>query len=116
MPIINLTRETTIAKHVEIASNPLERMKGLLGRNTLDTDQALIIPFCNSIHMFFMKFPIDVIFLDKTNRVVGLTVNIKPFELSPIFWKSSCAIELPAGTIELTQTQQGDQFSMDTAG
>jgi len=110
--INNLTRHTTIASQVEVAQNPAERMKGLLGRKDFPQGQALVITNCQSIHMFFMNFPIDVIFCDKQNKVVGLCENIQPFALSPIFFKASYAIELPTGTISATQTQVGDQIQM----
>ena len=83
-------------------------MKGLLGRGEFPTGEALIITQCQSIHMFFMKFPIDVIFCDDENRVVGLCQEIKPFCLSPIFFKACCAIELPSGMIAASKTQIGD--------
>jgi uncharacterized membrane protein (UPF0127 family) len=60
--------------------------------------------------MFFMKFPIDVIFCDDHDRVVGICPNIKPFALSPIFLKASFAIELPSGSIAASKTQVGDQL------
>ena len=115
MPILNLTRQTTLASYVQVADNPLKRMKGLIGKLGLAQGYALLIPGCNSIHMFFMKFPIDVVFVDKANKVAGLSKNIKPFELSPVFWKSSCAIELPAGTIEATQTQLNDELTITSS-
>ena len=115
MPIINTTQATTLASYVEIADNPEKRMKGLLGRHSLSEGYALVITRCNSIHMLFMKFSIDVVFLDKKNRVVGLVPNIKPFQFSPIFWKASCALELPVGVIELTKTQIGDQITVTSS-
>ena len=109
MPINNLTRGTSLANSVEIAKTPLKRMQGLLGRDTINLKESLVITQCNSIHMLFMKFAIDVVFLDKENKVAGVVAGIKPFEFSPIFWKSTCAIELPAGTIKESKTQVGDQ-------
>ena len=108
MPIINLSRETTIASYVLMADNPLTRMQGLLGRSGLHQGYALVIKPCQSIHMFFMKFSIDVIFIDGENRVVGLVPHIKPFCLSPIFWNASSAVELNAGGIQKSQTVLGD--------
>jgi uncharacterized membrane protein (UPF0127 family) len=108
--IHNLTRDTTIASHIEIAQNPWARMKGLLGRRDLPPGEALIITHCQSIHMFFMKFPIDVIFCDSRNKVIGLCESLKPFCLSPIFFKASYAIELPIGSITASKTQIGDQI------
>ncbi|MBI3601825.1 MAG: DUF192 domain-containing protein [Candidatus Omnitrophica bacterium] len=110
--IKNLTRQTILATCVEIAHTPLKRMRGLVGRLFLKPTEALVIAPCQSIHMLFMKFPIDVIFLDDKNKVIGQRARIKPFQFSAIFWKSACAIELPAGTIELTHTQLGDQIQI----
>jgi len=110
--ILNLTRNTTIASHVAIAQNPWARMKGLIGVEDLPLGEALIITRCQSIHMFFMKFPIDVIFCDRHNKVIGLCERIKPFCLSPVFFKASYAIELPSGTIAVSKTQIGDQVQI----
>ena len=112
MPIVNLTRSTTLANSVEMADTPRKRMRGLLGRESMKEGNSLVITQCQSIHMFFMKFAIDVVFIDGNKKVVGLSKKIKPFMLSPIFWKSACAIELPAGTIESTGTQVGDSIKI----
>jgi uncharacterized protein len=112
--ISNLTHNTRIASRVKIAKDPWARMKGLLGAKDFSPGEALIITHCQSIHMFFMKFPIDVIFCDRQDRVVGLCLDIKPFCLSPIFFKASYAIELPSGTITASQTQIGDQIKVVT--
>jgi uncharacterized membrane protein (UPF0127 family) len=112
MPITNVTQKTILADRVEIANTSLKRMKGLLGRCSMANKEALIITHCQSIHMLFMKFPIDVVFVDGKNNVVGLSADIKPFEFSPIFWKSACAIELPTGTIKATRTVIGDKIEI----
>jgi uncharacterized membrane protein (UPF0127 family) len=110
--IVNQTRDTTIASKVETARDPSQRMKGLLGRSSLPQGEALIITQCQSIHMFFMEFPIDAIFCDRNNKVVGLCRDIKPFHLSPIFFKANYVIELPVGTITASHTQLGDQIKL----
>ena len=108
MKIVNTTRTTVIASNIEIADSFSSRSKGLLGRRSIEQGYALVIRPCNSIHMFFMHFSIDVIFVDKSNKVVGLIKDIKPFRLSPIYFKAWQAIELAAGTIDLTNTQISD--------
>ena len=110
--IVNLTRKTTIASLVKIAQTSSQRMKGLFGVSHFPTGEALVITHCQSIHMFFMKIPLDVIFCDRQHKVVGLCVGIKPFCLSPIFFKASYAIELPIGSIAASQTQIGDQLDV----
>ena len=110
--IFNLTRNTTIASRIKIAKNPWDRMKGLLGSKDFSPHDALIITHCQSIHMFFMKFPIDVIFCDRQNKVIGLCEKLKPFCLSPIFFKASYVIELPSGSLASSKTQMGDQIKL----
>ena len=110
MIIINTTKNTTIAREGAMADTFFARMTGLLGRKTLKKGEALVITKCQSIHMFFMRFAIDVIFIDKNSMTVGLVKSIKPFRMSPYFFKACSAIELEAGTIERTKTLIGDQI------
>ena len=112
MKIFNLTRKTIIAENAQIADTFLSRVIGLLNRGSLNPLEALVITGCRSIHMVFMKFPIDVIFVDGSNQVVGLVKEIKPFCFSPIFFKASKAIELPVQSIEKSQTQFGDSLQI----
>jgi len=84
-------------------------MRGLLGRTSLPDGEGMIITRCNSIHMFFMRFPIDVVFIDQKGVVAGLLENFPPNSISPIFWRSSKVIELPAGKIALTKTKMNDR-------
>lgn len=114
MVIKNQTKNTTIARKVVIADTFLSRMVGLLNRDSLFENEALVITRCQSIHMFFMRFPIDVLFVGKDNRVVGLVENIKPFRLSPIFFKSNYAVELCSGTIAKTRISIGDELGMQS--
>jgi uncharacterized membrane protein (UPF0127 family) len=111
--VLNKTKHCIIASQAVLADTFFSRLKGLLGKNQLKEQEALIITQCNSIHMFFMKFAIDVIFVDKENHIVGLINEIKPFQLSPIFFKSCYAIEFAAGVIKNTNTQLGDLIELD---
>jgi len=97
-----------IADKAIIADTFLSRMVGLLKHSSLAKGEALVITQCNSIHMFFMKFAIDVIFVDKKDCVVGLIRNIKPFHLSPVFFKAKYAIEVPVGAVDQSHTGKGD--------
>jgi len=106
--IFNKTKNTLVASRAKMAQNFLARMVGLLNRSSLSPQEALIIPHCQSIHMFFMRFPIDVIFVDSENKVVHLLKNIRPFQLSPIIFSSFYAIEMAVGGIETSRTAVGD--------
>lgn len=112
--VLNATRSKLIANQSEIAQTIFSRSKGLLGRKCLNKGEALIIKSCNSIHTFFMQFAIDVIFVDKNDRVVRAIENIKPFRLSPIILKSSYVIELSVGAIRSSSTQAGDQLKIES--
>lgn len=108
--VINKRNNECFGANVQIADTFFSRMKGLLGRCELKEQEGIIITHCNSIHMFFMKFAIDVLFLDKDKRVVGMCHSIKPNRLSPIFFKAKMALELPAGTIAKNKIFQKDQL------
>ena len=108
MQIKNISKEVLLAKEVHLASSWSQRLKGLLGRAYLPYEEALIIQPCNSVHTFFMRFSIDVIFIDKKGRVVRILPNLSPFRISGLYFRAFSAIELCAGTIYKTNTEEGD--------
>ena len=112
MELINKTKNTLLAKDIVIANTPFKRMKGLLGKKEFREGQALILKPCNSIHTFFLRFAIDVLFVDKENKIIEAISCLKPFRLTRIYWVSALAIELPAGIILSRQTQAGDTLSI----
>ena len=110
MKLLNKTRNTLLAEEVQIADSFFSRLTGLLNRQKLAPSEALLIPHCQCIHMFFMRFSIDVLFVDKDNRIVGIVRRIHPFEISPVFLKSSFVVELMAGAIAVSGTEIGDEI------
>ena len=113
MRVLNVTQNTLIADNARLADTFVSRLVGLLNRRSLAPQEALVITRCQSIHMLFMRFAIDVIFLDRNFVVVGLTPAIKPFRLSPLFLSSYYAVEAPVKTIASTRTRLGDQLKLD---
>lgn len=97
-----------LADRVKIASTFITRLIGLLDRAYLNVGEGLVISPSNSIHMFFMRFAIDVLFLDKKGRVVAILRSFKPWKLSRIYFNAYSVIELPAGVIDKTDTREGD--------
>lgn len=95
-----------------MANTLFQRLKGLLGKKELPQGQAMILKVCDSIHTFFMQFPIDVIFVDSNNKVIKMIPRMQPFRISGIYFKAYLAIELPAGIIEKTATEAGDFLSI----
>jgi len=108
----NLRNGKELSNNVTVADNLLKRMKGLLGRRDLPVGEALWIKPCMSIHMFFMKFPIDVVFLSKRNSVIATVKNIQPNRMTRLYLKAASVLELPAGIIEATLTEVGDEIEI----
>jgi uncharacterized membrane protein (UPF0127 family) len=104
----NLSSKKIIATRVSIASNLLERMRGLIGRSFMDEGEALLIKPCRAIHTFYMRFPIDVLFLDKENRVIGIKKNLRPNRFSTIHLRAKSVLELPSGAIDKSDTKLKD--------
>lgn len=112
--IVNQTRQQLIADQAELARSFLARGLGLMGRPALPQGYALIILPEWSIHTFFMRIPIDVLFVDRQDRVVGLRERMppnRPFAgVSPR--RGHYVVELPAGVIAATGTALGDQLAL----
>ena len=106
--IQNSTRSAQVAEQVEVAKGMLRRGLGLMGRRGWASSDGLVLSGCNSIHTFFMRMPIDVVYLDKSNRVLRADGAVRPWRVGPIVWKAKTVVELPAGTIERTGTKAGD--------
>ena len=83
---------------LEVARTSWSRFVGLMGRKDLAPGRALWIEPCNSIHMFFMRFAIDVLFLDREGRVKRVMLRLRPWRISPIVFGARTVVELPAGT------------------
>ena len=108
----NVTRRQTLVCAGEVADNHWTRMKGLLGRKGLAPGEGLLIVPSNSIHMLFMRFPIDVLYVDKSLQVIGLHHTLRPWRLGAFHLRSRFVVELPAGTLAATGTQLGDQLAV----
>jgi uncharacterized membrane protein (UPF0127 family) len=110
MKACNVRNKRELSHDVQIAKTIFHRLKGLLGRDTIAVGEALWIRPCNSIHTFLMRFPIDVIFLNKKNRVIATRINLQPNRLTRLYPKAVSVLELPVGTIEATATVVGDEI------
>ncbi|MDD5004894.1 MAG: DUF192 domain-containing protein [Candidatus Omnitrophica bacterium] len=110
--IINRTKNTILADKAEMAETFLKRLRGLLGRDNLAAGEGLVIKPCNSIHTFFMRFSIDVAFLDKSGKVVAMAVFLPPLRLQGSWFRGHLVIELPAGTLARTNTALKDTIEI----
>ncbi len=102
-----------IADRVTVATTRSERRRGLLGRSHLESGEALLIAPCNGVHMFFMKFPIDILALDKNGVVVDAVSDLKPWRIRLPRSGSHSVLELPAGTLVKTQTKIGNRINIE---
>lgn len=109
--LINCTKNTVIAKQVEIASTFGQRFLGLMGRKYLSLDSCLIITKCNSVHTCFMHFPLDLVFLNKDNIVIHTIENMLPFRCSSLVKGASTVVELASGKINTSNIQVGHLLS-----
>ncbi len=106
----NLTKGTVVADKLKVADTFGKRLRGLMGRSELPQGEGLMITPCNSIHTFFMRFPIDVLFIDEYLFVVHIIPSLKPYRLSPLVRTARSVVELPAGTIARSRTEPGDRL------
>lgn len=107
---------TVVAEHVEVANTLWSRFMGLMFRSELPAGHGLAIRPCNSIHMFFMRFALDVVFVDGDGRVVRVVESIRPWRASSLVRGAKAAIELPAGTAARSGIAAGVLVRMVEAG
>ena len=110
----NRTRGVTLGCDVRLADTPRARRTGLLGHDKLNTGEGLWIYPTQAIHTFGMRFPIDVVFIDRRMRVRRMYHQLAPFRLTSLVWSAQSVLELPSGSLAGTQTAVGDelQFSL----
>jgi|SRR5215207_6525000 len=109
---LTLVREggDVLCRHCEIADSPITRAKGLLGRSSLPEDEGLLMA-TSAIHTYFMRFPLDLVFLDKNFVVVRTVSSVKPWRVA-IDRRARSVVELAAGVVESAGVQEGEQVSL----
>jgi uncharacterized membrane protein (UPF0127 family) len=111
----NQTRGAVLGQSVDVANTSAKRRVGLLGRKGLEPGEGLWISPCESVHTFFMKFPIDLVYLDKSRKVRKVRHAVPPWRLSMCLTAHSI-LELPAGTAKQTGTVAGDVLVLEELG
>ena len=97
----------TICERCKVADRPLTRLKGLLGRSELPRGEGLLLRPASAVHTWFMRFPIDAVFVDRDLVVVGVAAELRP-------WRAAgrrgarAVLELPAGEAERRGIEPGD--------
>jgi uncharacterized membrane protein (UPF0127 family) len=99
-------REKILSNNILVADDPVSRVIGLMFKKSPKGDGLLLEP-CNSIHTFFMRYSLDVIFLNKSNVVVKIIRDLKPWRMTFIYFKARKTLELPAGKLP-SDIKEGD--------
>ncbi len=110
--VVNETRGKVVAEDVHLADGIWSRFWGLMGRKALDEGAALLLRPSSSIHTAFMRFAIDVVFLDRSLQVVKVVPEMKPFRATVAFGAAHSALELNAGAAAGAQVEPGDQLRL----
>ena len=113
--IRNRTRDTVLGQEIELADTSAKRRTGLLKHTSLPPGQGLWIVPCESVHTFFMKFAIDLVYVDRKNRVRKVRHAVPAWRMSACLTAHSI-IELPAGTARQTRTEKGDELVFEKLG
>jgi len=113
LSITNVTRNAILGTHVRVASSMCDRIVGLLRTPEVLPGEGLLIERTASIHMFFMQYAIDVVFVDRAGRVTRTVNRLRPWRF--VGWARGArdCIELRAGALEGTGTQPGDQLAFE---
>ena len=103
-------RGPILGDRITVADRWWQRFKGLLGRKDLAPGEGLLLQPCRSVHMLGMRFPLDVAFLDREGTVVAAYPNLRPGSRTRWHQRAASALELPAGTLAVSETREGDQI------
>ncbi|UMZ75029.1 putative ACR [Natranaerofaba carboxydovora] len=106
----NKNNKVLISSHIKVADTFFKRLKGLLGTKDLPSGKGLLIIPCKQVHTFFMRYNLDLIFLDEYNTIVHMIEDIPPFRISPYIKESEKVLELKAGTIKQYNLMEGEKL------
>lgn len=112
----NETRQTVLGDRVQVADTFWTRLRGMLGRPEPRNGEGLLLLPSQSVHMWWMKYPLDVAMLDVDRKVLACYQPLEPGQRSRWHRKARFALELPAGQLQQTQTQTGDRISWTPTG
>jgi uncharacterized membrane protein (UPF0127 family) len=108
--VYNQTRECFLSLGVTPADSIFMRLKGLIGRLSMKSDEGLWVVPSSGVHTWGVLFPLDLIYLDENYRVVYVTEHFPRFRVGPLRFHAASVLELPTHTIYSSQTQEGDQL------
>ncbi len=115
LKVSNATRGKLLADRAEEATSFARRFVGLMGRRRFELGEGLHIVPCNGIHTFFMRISIDALFLDEHGAVIKAFRALPPWRVTGVYFNVRSVLELPAGVIAGSGTQEGDRIVFERA-
>jgi uncharacterized protein len=107
--------DSVIGDHVSLADTSLTRLIGLMGRSSLEPGGGMLIRPSTGVHMFFMRFAIDAISLDRSGKVTHINSRLKPWRIGSVSFRTQEVLELPAGTAAALNIEIGDVLQFTEA-
>lgn len=101
-----------LGDRVALARSPLARLRGLLNRQGLEAGEGLLLRPCNGVHTYFMRFAIDVVFLDSDGVVLRIERSMRPQRMVPLVRRAKQALELPAGATAAVDLGVGSRLAI----
>jgi uncharacterized protein len=114
--VLNRTRNTVLGHRVRLADDLARRLRGFLFRPAPSPGEGILLSPCRAVHMFGVRFPLDVVFISAQGQVVATYRDLGPWGRSALHGSALHALELPAGTIRATGTAVGDVLSWTVVG
>jgi hypothetical protein len=105
-------KAVTIGSHIGLADSFLSRLCGLLGKSSLNPGSGILIRPSSGVHTIGMRFPIDVVALDKNLRVIRLWRRLPPYRITSVSMKTQSVLELAPGEIDACRIEPGDCISV----
>ena len=109
--VLTTTDGTIVCERCSVAANPFARMRGLLGRSSLASGEGILLRPAASVHTGFMRFAIDVVFLDRELNVLRIVARLAPW-CTAARRKAHSVLELPAGECERRGLNEGDRIEL----
>jgi len=110
--VFNSTKGVLLAERAMLADTPPSRRRGLLGTDRLEDGSGMVLVPCRQVHTFGMRYAIDVVFVDRSLRVLRVVEGMRPWRLGAPVPRAAAAIELPDGKAADTGTAPGDAIQL----
>jgi hypothetical protein len=101
-----------LVERLEVCTTPFERMRGLLGRTSLEPGRGMFLAPCKAVHTFLMRFPIDLVVIDKGFSVITVKRLVRPGSVFLAGWRAWAVVEIESGWLGQDAVAPGDRVSM----